>query len=363
MVRWVAGILVVLVNAWPLEALALERLLYVANDKGRIDIFDIEDGHRKVRSIKMPISRARGITAHPGTARLYFSDSDKNHVVAVDLLTHDIVWKRKYQACDHVDRLNVTGDGKALYVPCKHSAVHLVVDAATGDPIKTFALENRPHNTFAGEGGTRMYLSAYRNGTMLVADITNHSIVGEIGTFSSGVRPFAVNPEETHVFCNLTGILGFGVGDIRTGEVIHEVVQVTPPERTAHPAADAGLTHGDQPKSHGLAFRPGAPEVWFLDDAWGYLYAYDVTKIPPRHLASVPLFTDIEEPWTTTRWRWLAFSIDGRYAYPGSGAVVDAQARRLIGDRITPSEKLIEIQFENGVPVRAGGQNGGVYSR
>ena len=39
----------------------VERRLYVANDKGSIDIFDINDNHRKVRSIPVPgLKRARG---------------------------------------------------------------------------------------------------------------------------------------------------------------------------------------------------------------------------------------------------------------------------------------------------------------
>jgi hypothetical protein len=76
----------------------------------------------------------------------------------------------------------------------------------------------------------------------------------------------------------------------------------------------------------------------------------------------VPLFTNITRPWTHGPYRWVAFEIDGKYCYPAAGSVVDADAKALVpGVHISPSEKLIAIDFESGKPVRVSGQNGGVY--
>ena len=192
--------------------------------------------------------------------------------------------------------------------------------------------------------------------------------------FSSGIRPFAVDPTETHVFANLTTLLGFGVGDVRTGRTLYEVEQTTPPERLKHPEASGGHPHGGRPKSHGLALRPGTSEVWFLDDEWGYLCVYDASPLPggpPKHVATVPLFTDISKPYYRAAkdikgagdgyWRWLTFSIDGRWVYPANGAVVDAERREVTQMTITPSEKQVEVGFRSGRPVVVGGQNGGIY--
>jgi hypothetical protein len=89
---------------------------------------------------------------------------------------------------------------------------------------------------------------------------------------------------------------------------------------------------------------------------------YDTETSPPSHKADVPLFTDITCPWTQGAYRWVAFDIDGEYCYPSDGSVVDAEAKALVpGAHISPSEKLVEIDFEDGKPVRVSGQNGGVY--
>lgn len=60
-------------------------------------------------------------------------------------------------------------------------------------------------------------------------------------------------------------------------------------------------------------------------------------------------------------WRWLTFSIDGRWAYPANGAVVDAERRTVTAMTVTASEKPLEVGFRNGVPVIVDGQNGGTY--
>ena len=61
---------------------------------------------------------------------------------------------------------------------------------------------------------------------------------------------------------------------------------------------------------------------------------------------------------------WITFSLDGRYAYPSTGDVIETARRKIIAglkdDKGTEvqSEKLLEIDFANGQPVRAGDQFG-----
>jgi hypothetical protein len=251
-----------------------------------------------------------------------------------------------------------------------------VLDARDGSTIKTHTVNEgeAPHNTYTGERGDFMYLGSYRSPIFRVYEQRTHEEVRRFGGFSSGIRPFAVDPTETYVFANLTTLLGFAVGDVRAGRTLYEVEQKTPAERLAHPDASGGHPHGGSPKSHGLALRPGTKEVWFLDDEWGYLYVYDASPLPaapPTYVATVPLFTDISKPYYRAAkdikgagdgyWRWLTFSIDGRWAYPGNGAVVDAERRALTSMRVTPSEKQVEVGFSGGRPVVIGGQNGGLY--
>jgi hypothetical protein len=64
----------------------------------------------------------------------------------------------------------------------------------------------------------------------------------------------------------------------------------------------------------------------------------------------VPLF---KNPKDQPHPGWLTFGINGQYAYPDGGAVIDAQSKKVVA-RIPTSEKMIEIDFENGKPVAAG---------
>jgi hypothetical protein len=85
------------------------------------------------------------------------------------------------------------------------------------------------------------------------------------------------------------------------------------------------------------------------------LHIFDATEDPPQRVAEVQLK---DQPG------WVTFSVDGRYAYPSTGDVVEAASRRIIATlkdeegREIQSEKMIEVDFENGRPIRAGDQFG-----
>ncbi len=61
---------------------------------------------------------------------------------------------------------------------------------------------------------------------------------------------------------------------------------------------------------------------------------------------------------------WITFSIDGQYAYPSTGDVIDTHTRKIVAllkdemGRDVQSEKMVEIDFEGSEPVRAGDQFG-----
>jgi hypothetical protein len=50
-----------------------------------------------------------------------------------------------------------------------------------------------------------------------------------------------------------------------------------------------------------------------VDGVYGYVYAFDVSKLPPTHVADMPIF---KEPTQTPKPGWVSFSLDGKYAYP-----------------------------------------------
>ena len=346
---------------------ALKRLLYVTNNKERrVDIFDIGAAHRWVRSFPMAGDNVGGICADAATSRLFITQQDEETVTAYDLETGKVLWTLntiETFGLDHPDRPCITADGSALYVPMKDSDTTLVLDPSNGERVTQFDRPGRPHNSWSGELGRYMYVAGRSHHTMYLTDQRTHQVVKKIGPFRWPIRPFSVDPEERYIYANLTYLHGFGVGDIATGKIT-EVHHSPPWERMQHWSANGGLPHGDHPFSHGIAVRPGAQEIWHLDDQWGYLNVFDTSRSgsEPEFKEHIELFDEIDQSWGKDHGnRWVAFSLDGRYCYPSDGLVVDADARKVTSMRISPSEKLIEVEFQGSTASRVSGQMGGVY--
>ncbi len=345
-----------------------KRHLYVTNNpEQRVDIFDINDSHRFLRSFPMAGEVVGGACADAASGRLFISQQAEDTVTAYDLLSGDVLWVVNtidVYGYDHPDRVSITTDGSALYVPMKGTDKTLILDTATGERIAEFERPGRPHNSWSGERGKYMYVAGRSHPVMYVADQRTHKVVKKIGPFRWPIRPFAISADERYLYANLTYTIGFGVADLETGE-LNEIEYMPPTERTQYwDQAKGGLPHGDDPYSHGIAVRPDANEVWYIDDQWGYLFVFDTSKDPmhPTFKRQVELFDEIDEPWGRDHGnRWVAFSIDGKYCYPSDGLVVDAEAGVKTDMRISPSEKLVEVEFEGDTPVRVSGQMGGVY--
>ncbi len=78
--------------------------------------------------------------------------------------------------------------------------------------------------------------------------------------------------------------------------------------------------------------------------------------MPPKYLESIKLK---DEPG------WVTFTVEGDYAYPSTGDVIDVKTRKIVGQwkdeegkPVVESEKVVEVDFRDGKPVRAGDQFG-----
>jgi hypothetical protein len=85
------------------------------------------------------------------------------------------------------------------------------------------------------------------------------------------------------------------------------------------------------------------------------VHIFDATVLPPKQGQSIALR---EQPG------WITFSRDGMFAYPSTGEVIDARSRRIVAAlsdeeaRPVHSEKMLEIDFNDGKPVETGDQFG-----
>jgi len=346
------------IAATPNENSAERKLLYVAEPGIRdyldygghgVLVFDIDHGHRFVKRIKssgldekgQPLN-VKGICANAATKRLYVSTTKT--LTCFDLVTEKILWEKAYEG--GCDRMSISPDGKVIYLPSLEKAHWHVVDALTGDVIKKIVTNSGAHNTIIGLDGQHAYLAGLASPILRVTDAKTHEVVREVGPFSNFIRPFTVNGRGTLCFVNVNELLGFEVGDLTTGKKLH---------RVEVGGFEKGPTKRHGCPSHGIALTPDEKELWLTDAHNSRLHVFDATVMPPKPITNIVVR---DQPG------WVTFSIDGRFAYPSTGDVIETATRKIVTGLKdehgidVQSEKMMEIDFSGDQPVRVGDQFG-----
>ncbi|MDB5306793.1 MAG: Surface antigen [Gemmataceae bacterium] len=187
--------------------------------------FDVDNGHKFVKRIETTASRAgkprniKGVTASPATKRLHFTTPEA--LYCVDLVTGKTEWGT--ELANGCDRLAATPDGKTLFVPSFEKDTWNVVEAATGKVLAEIVTKSGAHNTVCGPDGSRVYLAGLKSPWLFVADTKTHRVVDKVGPFAAAIRPFTINGSQTLCFVNVNDLLGFEVGDLKTGKKLHRV--------------------------------------------------------------------------------------------------------------------------------------------
>lgn len=335
------------------------RLLYVASPGIRnyvewggkgVLVYDIDDGHRLLRRIPSPfddpggkVENIKGICASAATKRLYVSTIRR--LACLDLERETWLWVRAYEG--GCDRMSVSPDGRILYLPSLEKEHWHAVDALTGEVLKKLVTNSGAHNTVYGADGKAVYLGGLKSPILFVADPATHAVAKEVGPFGGPVRPFTVNRAQTRAYVCVNDLLGFEVGDLATGKLLH---------RVEVPGVKKGPVKRHGCPSHGVGLTPDEREVWVVDAFNQALHVYDNSKEPPAYLETVKL--ELDQPG------WVTFTIRGDLAYPSTGEVIEVKTRRKVAQledeagKPVQSEKVVEIDLRGGVPVRAGDQFG-----
>lgn len=337
---------------------AERRLLYVAAPGIRnyleygghgLLVFDIDNGHAFVKRIPtggineagQPIN-VKGICASAETRRIHVSTLTS--LMCLDMVSEALLWERTYdKGCD---RMALSPDGRVMYLPTLEKDQWYVLDALSGEEIARVTPDSKAHNTVYGPDGRRCFLAGLGSPLLAVAETATHTVHHHVGPFSNNIRPFTINGDQSLAFVCVNECLGFEVGDIKTGKNLHRVEV-------------SGFSQGKVKRhgcpSHGIGLTPDEREIWLCDAHNQRLHVFDATVMPPRQLMSISVR---DEPG------WVTFSIDGTYAYPSTGDVIDVASRRIVAQltdeqgRAVGSEKLLEIDWVDGMPVRAGNQFG-----
>ena len=315
----------------------------VSGSGNGILVFDIEDGHRFVRRIDVPVFKEglRGFCANGPTHSAYYS-SDKRLLGRFDLETEKVVWERRHET--GADRVAVTPDGKKLYVPSGWWATGtnewLVVDAANGDILKHIKVRGTAHNTIVSLNGAFAYLASAETLTVVrTSDDTVVKVINPIG--GGGVFPFTVDSRNKFAYVCLGQQIGFDVADLESGKVLHRVL-----------AGDTPLAR----RTHGAGLTPDEKELWISDQYGKKLFVFDATAMPPTAKGSVDL--------SAGGHGWVTFSLDGRFAWCHTPDVIDAKTKKIVATlkdekgKPISSSKFVEVHLRDGKVVRVGDQFG-----
>jgi DNA-binding beta-propeller fold protein YncE len=335
----------------------VKRYLYVAVPGIRdymgygghgILVFNMDDHYRFVKRIatggfhpdKTP-SNVKGIAVSVPLNSIYISTIES--LQRIDLATDKIIWEKPFDG--GCDRMSISPDGQTMYLPAFEKNFWNVVDCATGNIIKKIDGFKRSHNTIYGPSGDHVYLDDIGSPWLYVAGTGKQEVENKIGPFANFVRPFTINGKETIAYVTVDSLLGFEVGDLKTGKKIAHI---------AVEGWDAGPVRRHGNPSHGIALTPDEKELWLADGHNMRLHIFNATP-PYQQLTTIPL-QDMPG--------WITFSIDGQYVFPSSGEVIDAKTRKIITtlqdefhDNVA-SEKMLEIDFTGNKALKAGNQFG-----
>ncbi|GIW82219.1 MAG: hypothetical protein KatS3mg105_4026 [Gemmatales bacterium] len=342
----------------------VHRYLYVSSrdgaggfgDKG-IYVYDIDAGHKLVKFISLPqLGGTRGATACAKTGRFYIAHS-QSKLLCLDLKTEKVLWENDYPTEEGgCDRIGITPDGKKLYVPSgfwSNNPFIKVVDGETGKLISKIRVSQKGglHNLIVSLDGKRVYSGSTRYDMLSVIDTNTDKVIRRVGPIIGVIQPFTINGAQTLAYINTHlyrkdgyGV-GFEIGDLRTGKIIH-IVNVPGLEK-------------ETGRCHGIGLTPDEKEVWLVDQNRKQLHVFDNRTLPPKFVQTIPVARKSHG--------WICFSRDGRFAWPDTGEVFDARTKKVVTTLsdgkggLVASSKFIEIHFRDGKPVWAGRQMGVGY--
>jgi DNA-binding beta-propeller fold protein YncE len=334
---------------------AEKHLLYVTVPDGAggspghgILIFDIDNGHKLVRTIDLPdMGGTRGVCASSVTNKLYYAHGNTK-LTCIDLITEKKLWENVYPKPEGgCDRIQITPDGNKLYVPSgwwSSDPYNKVVDAATGKLITKVHITDAGgcHNTIVSLDGKRAYCASIKYNMLTVVDTTTDKVIQRVGPYTAMIWPHTINSAQTLSFVNTDHIVGFEVGNLGTGKKLCQVM--------------VDGAEDEQRRCHGIGLTPDEKEVWLVDQDQKRLIVFDATVMPPVEKEHIAVSAKTHG--------WITFSMDGRFAYCDSGDVIDSQRKTIItaltdanGNRVM-SSKFIQIDFRDGDPIRVGQQMG-----
>src|SRR5262249_29442089 len=333
------------------------RNLYAVNqsskNRGSISIYDIDAGHRLIKTIHTvsDVGDLRGVAVSAATGKLYVAyrnNAGVGMIYCVNVSSETVLWNKAINP--GVDRLAINPNGQLLYVPTgeEGSANYInVVDANTGDIVRRVYFSNRSHDAQYPLSGPIFQETKADDGSghyLYLIDPASYG-VSRIGPYSGILGPYAVDSTSSYVVNNVTNLWGMQVANLKTGQIITARIPNEPPRDIRLP--------------HGVAWTPDQNEVWQNGSGGDpHVYIWNMRDSMP------PVFQDRLTLRNGRGSHWLTFDIKGDYGYaaPNKNSVdgteiFNARTHASIG-MIGSTEDMLEIDFADGKISEVGDQYG-----
>jgi hypothetical protein len=309
----------------------------------------------------MPGPKISGIAASKALQMLYVTSD--GWMKAIDLSTDQIAWTFKGEsapvertrgaASGCCERPWVLPDDKTMVVGSSYNSWWYYIDGATGKSVAKLPTPDAPvaHNlaiSADGKLGVMGSMSSPKNGNagLAVIDVPNRKVLRYM-TFSEMVRPLTINHDASLVYVNVNDLIGFEIGDIKTGKVLKRVEL----------PGDAWKGKG---YSHGIGMTPDESEIWVADPVNGVWQVWDN---PGDGRNPVYNASKMIKPTAGVVHSWVDMTNDGRLAFLGDSSVIDVKTHKEIavlkdeyGRRIVHVEKALYMTFRDGKLIEVNNQ-------
>lgn len=333
--QWMWPLLALLVMAATARLEAGRQKLYVLiSNTDEMVVVDVATD-QVLKTIKVG-ALPHGIAAPASQDVLYVSwEGDRrtgpgNGLTVVDPVRDEVI--RTYNIFGpQLNEIDITSDGRFIYLPSRLDGVYEVFDTVQEKVIQKIPVDGWAHNVVVSPDDRFMYLSAYDRGELTaeaaaangqptslnkkiyVVETASHSVVATIPT-ENAPRPIAISPDGRRLYANTDNLDGFVVLDLEARKLIHTATYSDlSEEERAIPS-----------RSHGIGVTPDQTEVWSTDVNRGIVHVFDITREPPVQIGRVK---------TGSSPLWVTFTPDGKTVYVSNGgdgtvSVIDVATKR-----------------------------------
>ena len=298
--------------------------IYVGNSGDTtVSVID-HDSREVIKPIDIGAKHHGSVPSHTGD-RIYLTTEDTGEVIAINTLTHEILWKVKAGATLHEP--SITHDDRFVFAPDFRGGRLAIVDTQLGklvDEVKMIDPETGEkfdalHNTYEMADGVHMLSMSIRGEAMVKVNMHTRDIV-RIYRINGQPRPAGIMKNMSTVFVQLSELNGFIAVDLNTGK---ELKRIEWPFQGELPEGVPEWT-----PSHGMGLTQDETEVWTASSFTSQLYVYSVPELKKLAVVDVGVLPN-----------WLAFSKDGKILYAtsqepsqkqGTVAVIDIGSRKVL---------------------------------